>query len=96
MANTHLTVQGTVSFVKHAVCAKVSIDRGSIERTGRATAWQCFWGRWAAEQKGNQHWLRASPALQMGEQVQYVHTREVQVYPAPATHFPEDDPSEGQ
>lgn len=42
MANTHLTVQGTVSFVKHAVCAKVSIDRGSTERTGRAAAWQCF------------------------------------------------------
>lgn len=97
MGNTHLTGQGTASYAEHAVGAKVGMEgawKGQAETLPGALP------KVSKEdelfEKGNQRWLRASPALQMGEQVLCVHAREVQVYPAPATHFPEDDQSPGQ
>lgn len=94
-------MQGIASYAKHAVCAKVGI-KGA--RKGQAEmlpgALPMFLRRVRSLGSGGErqpaNWRTANPALQMGEQVLCVHTREVQVYPAPATHFSEDDQSQGQ
>jgi len=101
MGNTHLTVQGTMSYAKHAVCAKVGIEGAwKAQAETLPGALLTFPTRMnyldSTGEKQPAPARSKSPALQTGEQVLSVHTREVQVYPAPAICFPAGDQSHGQ
>lgn len=83
MGNTHLTVQGPLSYAKHAVCAKVDIEgagKGQAEMLPGALKTFLRRMSYLGGEERQPALAQGYPASRMGEQVLCIHTREVHIY----------------